>query len=1531
MQNQLDFPAKRKAFRDKKMFPGILSAGFLFLFFLMPSSPKAQNLPTRCNTPLVGNGRVINKLPGNILKVLPGSSSTLNNLVDGDLNTYATFTTAASLGNIPLVSIKDMLRYYPAGTRAGFVVQTGGSILDVSLLSGFTINTYRNGVLQETVTSSNSTLAVELIGNTDRKQRISFITTKEFDEIEITQTSLLSLITSINIYYAFVEPSGGCNYDCITPITTANYPAATASASNSGLLTCSGCYANDLTNLTDNTLTNFATMYLILGVGGWESISVKAGTTIPAGSDAGFVMNTPSGLLDVSLLQNTTISTYLSGTLQESKTLGSVANISILSGGQQQALSFTTTKTFDEIRLTEGSLVSLVKTYQVYYAFIRKDSDGDGMPDCVDKCPGGSDYMDSNGNGIPDACDTPCTLNLGPDIYLCAQATSYDFSTLGLGTGLTWSIPSGASISTAGVITGMNTPGTYSVRVNNTAGCSDTVAIIKRDPVKNLLCNVPITGTGVEIFDPSGGGCLICLNTGTSEDPQNVIDGNLSNFITTGSLASILSSTPVIGVRNTRTTYPAGTRTGFAVKSLDGLLNVSLLSNISIQTYMNGTLVENISGSSLVLSAEVISGDKSLQRIGFVTSQPFNGVALFVNGAVLISSGLRVYYAFQESGTNCGNTAPDDCTQLLTATNNFKAQLEMSRTGYSGIACALCSITNLSNAIDGDANTFATISQTVGAETTSSISIKTGQPITTGYQTGFILSSPTGLLTANVLSSITVQTYNNGTLVNNYVANNSLVKLNVLNASSGKIMVSFTPTASFNEIRLSITSLASVAQSVYVHGAFVLADSDGDGVPDCIDKCCAGPDSDVDPNGNGTPSACSLNVTQDASCWQSPVNIGISGAGYSATNTYTLSDGSTTIGTFNAGNLIINPASSGLKYYSIIMQNGSFSAPVKSMDLNIHPRSAVWTPVSNDTVWSNGANWKPDSPDTGTGSAPYWCTDVTIPGDASSFPVLESGDQCRDIYFKNNASVGKIVSLKYRHAYVEFNPVRNTWIMTSAPLRYMYSADYGADYSWSNAMSPKVFMRYFDVQYKTSGRTNPDGVRGTSNGNFSRAFAKLDEYLQPSSGFAIWVNGQPYDDSNFAAPQAYQFPRRDSNGDDVMYSMHDIDGNWVGSPFYMPQRGNDIKTENAWTATSVPDKNNRYRFSYESLLDANNEFYFSVEKGTTVIVGNPFMSHLDFNRLYDENSSLIYNYYRIWNGSQFYTYIYGSGTSVWTGLDGLTSSSETSVNQYISPMQAFFVETKPEAPSANLKFTPQCSVSKTGSTLRSYTPGNPQILRISVKAGDQEGHSIVAALPDASNDYVPGEDIYKLFSPFDDVPEIYTVVNENAMEINAVNSDHDFHLIPIGIKTTQTGSMSLNINGGETFSSYDEVKIVDLYNNEEYDLTQTASISFKKSLSENIEGRFYISLRKSSIATNIEDSDCKNLSIFISNNKNFITVSSPVECIQKILVYDISGKLKYSKQGTNEHYQQLYIKETQGVYILQVKTGTSSKNYKLVL
>ncbi len=1490
------------------------------MMILLAYNAGAQNLPvvtsTPCNTPLVGQGRVVDVESGGLLSLLGGSGN-VSNLLDRDLSNYVTFSTVVGSGSI--VSVRDVKQSYAAGFRAGFVVSPTGSVLNVSVLSNFRIRTYLNNQVQETSVS----LSLDSLNTSSASlKRISFVTTQPFDEIELVQTGI-SLLSSLNVYYGFVGPATGCNYSCITPVTTANgfSPAIDYTNSRTGLGggLCLLCGVSNENNILTTSTTDFASINLTAGVAAYGAIAVTAGKTIPSGSDVGFVVALGSGL-SLSLLGSSTIETYSGGTLKESKAFSQLLSINLLAGSTQ-AISFKTTAACNELRIVVNG-ISLLVEVDVYYAFARIDTDGDGIFDCADKCAGGNDNLDSNGNGIPDACDTTCDFNAGPDVTLCSQTTTYDLSNRNLGTGITWKVlstsPSGATVDTNGNVTGMTLTGTYYIEVRKSTTCADTVAIIRREALINPSCDRPIVGTGVQNFTPSGETCLLCIS-GSSGSFANVTDGNLNNYIETASLASVISSTPLIGVKDTRQIYPAGTRTGFVIQALGGLLNATVLSNLQLETDLNGTLQETATSSNGLLTAGVISTTGNKQQIMFVTTKPFDALVLRQNSTISLSllSGLRIYYAFEEPASGC-DAVSGDCAQPLLATNAYKASIAFNHTGISSVACVACSISNIGNIINGNLTDYATINLT-GAVVNASVSVLTAQTINGSYQAGFIISGDATLLNLTVLAGLQINTYLNGTLQDTYFANNSLVDVTLLGGTSNKARVSFLTSKPFNEIQLVVSGTVSALQNLLVYNAFIWQDSDGDGIPDCMDKCCLGPDYMV--GDDGLPLACNIDVTYDASCRLCPVKVNIAGNGLSAGQTYSLYKGNTKIGDFTNNSLLFTADVSGTIFYNLNQGN----VFIKNIPVRIHPAAATWNPASSTAVlWKDSANWTPDS---GGKDYPLWCTDVTIPENTQSYPVLLKGDQCRDITFKNGASVGRIHVLKYRHAYVEFRPDRNIWMMTSAPLKYMYSADYSADRSWGNALEPKVFMRYFDVDYAQSNIPNPDGVKGTSVGNFSKAFVNMQESLTAGLGFVLWVNGgSKYREDYFPTDSSYLFPRRDVSGNDVQYSYHYDDGSWAGNPFYLSPRGNNIQNESEWTATSVPDTSNRYRFVYEGLLDTDSILSVSVQPSRTIIMGNPFMSHIDFDRFYQDNSSDIYNYYRIWNGEHFYSYI-GSGNMTFSGLGNLTADDGTdiSVDRYIAPIQSFFVETK-NVVNPSLKFTPLASVANAGSKRKSQAKQNPDVLKITLKASGKTNSTIVALIPGASPGYDADEDIFKLFSP-QNVPEIYTIADQTAIEINAVDFNGNNLQIPIGIRLSGTASMEVLVTGFENMDTETELYLLDRRDNKKYNLKDNNNISLEKTADDNLEGRFYLSLERNIMTTNNESSAIDDISTYV--NDGFINVYSSAE-ITGLTLSDLSGKIYYSAKGSGKYFEQIEKPLPEGIFVLKVETASKTGIYKII-
>lgn len=798
-----------------------------------------------CNDPLTGKGVVVDELSGSCL--LCGNSD-LEDLVDGDLSNYTTFTAPLTVPiAVPVVSIKDVNNDYAAGERVGYVIEPVGGLLSVGVLAGFQIRTFKDNVLQETVTGSS--LTVQEQGSL---RRLSFVTTLAYDEVELRLVSVLGVLTSVRVYYAYGEPATGCNYGCVNAIVPPAY-SSTINDPETGIFgICLFCSLLNEDNVVDADTTDFAEINLPIGVGGNARIAVKANEVIPAHYEVGFAMRQGSGLLNLTLLGAITISTYKAGVLQESVVANSaLANVALLGSTDVNLISFKTTLEFDEVRMRVNG-ISILVDLDVYYAFVKPDDDNDGFTNCVDKCSGDPDYLDADGDGIPDDCDDAmCTVNAGLDISVCPTLTTAQLQAAG--SGQTWAAlagnPAPATINASGLVSGMDTEGTYGF-VLSEGSCHDTVYIDRFTSTLDAACNNPITGPNIIVTDPGAPDCLLCL------DAEVVVDGVLSGYASLNTSTSIIGATTLVAVKDTSQVYPAGRRVGFVVQSVGGLLDATLLGNLQIRTYLNGTLQETATVSGNVLSATALTGDGALQRISFVTTLPFDEVELVATATLNLLTEFRVYYAFEEPGTGCPSLDGETCVEALeVASMTYCGQLSYERTGIEGLACVACALENLGNLVDNNPDNFATIQLTVGAGTAGEVAVDTRQTIPAGYTTGFVISGPPNLLDATVLGGLTIRTYLNGAQQEAHLATGGLLQTQILSASAGLGQLSFVTTEDFDEVQLSVVGLVSALSTVHVYYAFVRRDTDGDGAPDCADKCCGGDDSE-DSNGNGVPNFC---------------------------------------------------------------------------------------------------------------------------------------------------------------------------------------------------------------------------------------------------------------------------------------------------------------------------------------------------------------------------------------------------------------------------------------------------------------------------------------------------------------------------------------------------------------------------------------------------------------------------------------------------------------------------------------------------
>ncbi|WP_223606546.1 T9SS type A sorting domain-containing protein [Chryseobacterium sp. OSA05B] len=386
----------------KKLFDRLAA---LLMVFMMSAAISAQ----KGYEPIRGMG-VEAKPVNNSGICLACYSGSMNPVVDANLDNSVSMGNFASLLSGNGISVKNTNMTYPAGYVTGFNVDLGTSFITVDLLSSLRISTYKNGVLQETTTSS-TLLSVPAFGGSKNRIFLHLKTTKEFNEVRLYQTNALSVFSSMNVYYAFafdpakvpVDQNGICD-----DIIAGSGVDGNVSGSSSFLAPLS--FIQNKERIGDGDKNSYGSVVLPVGLLGSYSVGVLDKNQVyPAGNKTGFVISPDDEgkLLSAEFLKNITVETYLYGQLQDSKTLfdgGGLINIKVLGfGSGKQKVTLTSTKPFNEVRLKITQTVGVnLGSLKVYYAFEEPAS-----CECNDK-------IQTSGSAIPGNIVTGSNWTSGP-------------------------------------------------------------------------------------------------------------------------------------------------------------------------------------------------------------------------------------------------------------------------------------------------------------------------------------------------------------------------------------------------------------------------------------------------------------------------------------------------------------------------------------------------------------------------------------------------------------------------------------------------------------------------------------------------------------------------------------------------------------------------------------------------------------------------------------------------------------------------------------------------------------------------------------------------------------------------------------------------------------------------------------------------------------------------------------------------------------------------------------------------------------
>ncbi|MDR1718172.1 MAG: DUF4978 domain-containing protein [Prevotella sp.] len=565
-----------------------------------------------------------------------------------------------------------------------------------------------------------------------------------------------------------------------------------------------------------------------------------------------------------------------------------------------------------------------------------------------------------------------------------------------------------------------------------------------------------------------------------------------------------------------------------------------------------------------------------------------------------------------------------------------------------------------------------------------------------------------------------------------------------------------------------------------------------------------------------------------------------------------------------------------------------------TLNIFTSPIASTWAPKDGSKDWLLASNW--------SDGVPTVATRVTIPN-SSSYPVLTENTTVDEICFEAGAELGRQDLLTYQKAFVDYNFGKGNrsihFRMLSLPLQEAFPGDF------TFGGQPDTYIQ--TLQSDQNGRGKWVALSGgnsaalTSGAGFTLSLDP-DKDADKGLGLSGGVLRLPFFDNNDVAPLVHP---NHTYGEGIS-----IFSNPYGEGSY-----------------SVTRSSKAYRLS-GSKVTVNPDFG---QSGNNIIalVGNPFMSTIDFSQLQAENNTLIKNNYQIWTkaGDQD-GYAGYSPDGNW----GLITTPD--LDKLIAPLQGFVVERNGDS-NGTLNFNLLNDAANESGILKSaVTSGN----KIDIVAkNDKASVRTFIAEREGGSALFSERDVRKLINNLTQVPEIYTLKpSENGMiKVGANIIDAGDAEYPLGIATSYNGLITMTFSGMDSYNARivlvdNELgKTIELTGLKNYDYTFSYEAPVKAGVVEATDNRF--SLRLASATSSIIDELVETKTLTVYPQEGRIHVLSNGTGLKDLKIYNLNGAILHSKSQINSTSYVSTRSFNPGVYIVEVNTENGIERKKIII
>lgn len=820
-----------------------------------PSAPNYLNN----RRALVGPGCTVNSVGAGVS--VASDLKDLQNLCNDNLDDYASFPALvdATVAASPVVSIKDNKHYYAKGTEAGFTICTSSNadILKVDVSTLYGIRFFKDGKavsdVQAVKTGQNITgLGLSLLtipGNSMVTKSFVAEAPTDFDEVQLYRMGVQANVGALlNVKYAFV---GKAREYTITN-NKENGITKYAQEQGRGKFTLEA-KANGPTdkvglsreNIIDEDLTNSFTVSAVLKIGSSLPVTVVAipsdgKEAFPAGTEVGFKYNS-STVLNLGVGNGATITLYDKDNkkINEYPIEATVLGLNVIKTSKDGELVLKAPKDFSAAKLQFPGVLDLnLGKDDVNYAFVRM---------------------------APDLATHHCPIEATASHNLSGNENEYQL-THNASVNVKWSIvsqPADSNISLdeqSGKVTNIYAPGDYTFMATAADGCTETTTI-HYAPYYNsaehgvtLLVNNKNEADKYALSDKKGGS-LIQIFGGT-QNANAILTSDLTDFVSTKPGVEIATNTGIIGVKSVDGSNLAknvatdhAMKVGFVVSSTVTGLSADALKLYNIQLLKNG---KKVYGDATThwngISAGLIGSEKTEKgrlSIDVPAGTDFDEIVLYSSGVLGVDlDKLNVYYAYvsDETMENAANNALYGAE--VVSVDNTDASIDLAKTNFVNILSIGSGLTNISNLIDNDMNTYMTFP--LGADLNgAAVMVNVGKIVNQqqnnvtraaaaeqnkhGQKIVLATNQLTLGLGVDLIKMLKVSTY----LDDAEEPQEVLTDWKVLGAdvigTGGKGYVSLVTTKPFNKLKIEQVKPVSVANTLQIGGIAITSDINEDG------------------------------------------------------------------------------------------------------------------------------------------------------------------------------------------------------------------------------------------------------------------------------------------------------------------------------------------------------------------------------------------------------------------------------------------------------------------------------------------------------------------------------------------------------------------------------------------------------------------------------------------------------------------------------------------------------------------------------